>query len=144
MIRKITAKRRKATRTELVSWFKAAAEPDHCCCLQRGLLTLLKSNMALTVIPGDTEEHCCWDSVVYRIPCECIKVYNGRKPFKSGYIRENQRVRQGSTAHPCLNPASSLSFLTRPWDRPLPLLELLGTLTDFPVDSKRPSIHLHV
>ena len=88
-VQKLTRTRKAATRVELETEFKSTAilpyikgvsEPLRRCLQQQGIRAVFKSDTTLRshlVRPKDTVDTAKQDGVVYRIPCECRKVYIG-------------------------------------------------------------------
>ena len=66
--------------TAVLPYIKGVSEPLRRCLQQQGIRAVFKSNTTLRshlVRPKDTVDPAKEDSVVYRIPCECGKVYIG-------------------------------------------------------------------
>ena len=90
-VQKLTRTRKAAPRVEpetefkstaVLTYIKVVSEPLCRCLQQQGIRTVFKSDTTLRshlVRPKDTVDLAKQDSVVYRIPCECGKVYIGEK-----------------------------------------------------------------
>ena len=66
--------------TAVLPYIKGVSEVLRCCLQQQGVRTVFKSDTTLRshlVRPKDTLEPIKQDGVVYKIPCECGKVYIG-------------------------------------------------------------------
>ena len=79
----------------LLPYVQGVSEPLRRCLEQQGIRTVFKSETTLTshlVRPKDTVDPAKQDGVVYRIPCECGKVYvgeTGRSMYER--IKEHDR-----------------------------------------------------
>jgi len=66
--------------TAVLPYIKGVSEVLRCCLWQQGVRTVFKSDTTLRshlVRPKDTPEPTKQDGVIYKIPCECGKVYIG-------------------------------------------------------------------
>ena len=101
--------------TAVLPYVQGVSEPLRRCLEQQGIPTVFKSETTLRshlVRPKDTVEPAKQDGVVYRIPCECGKVYigeTGRSMHER--IKDHDRdIRLARTQ----TSAVSLSTPTRP------------------------------
>ena len=118
------SKARTAPRKEPVAEFKSTAvlpyvqgvsEPLRRCLEQQGIRTVFKSETTLRshlVRPKDTVDPAKQDGVVYRIPCECGKVYVGETG--TDLCMRKSKNTTGIYDSPVLRPPPFLSTPTRP------------------------------
>ena len=86
--------------TAVLPYIQGVSEPLRRCLGQQGIRTIFKSDTTLQshlVRLKDNVDPAKQDGVVYRIPCECGKVFIGETGISPG---EDQRARQGYTTRP--------------------------------------------
>ena len=96
-------------------YVKGASESLRRCIQQQGIHAVFKSDTTLRlhlVRPQDIINPARQDSVLYRIPCECGKIYIRRN--RKTYVREEERTREGIYVWPVPRPPPFLNTLTRP------------------------------
>ena len=123
-VQKVTKTRSSSTSREPVTQFKStvvfpyvkgASESLRRCIQQQGIHAVFKSDTTLRlhlVRPQDIINPARQDSVLYRIPCECSKIYIRRN--RKTYVREEERTREGIYVWPVPRPPPFLNTLTRP------------------------------
>ena len=89
--------------TAVLPCLQGVWEPLRCCLEQQGIRTVYKSETTLRshlVQPKDTVDPAKQDGMVYRIPCECCKVYIGETGgFMHERIKEHDRDIQLAGTH---------------------------------------------
>ena len=98
--------------TAVLPYVQGVSEPLRRC-LEQGIRTVFKSETTLRshlVRPKDTVDPAKQDGVVYRIPCECGKVYIGETDL---CMRESKNT-TGIYGSPAPRPPPFLSTPTRP------------------------------
>ena len=122
-VQKLTRTRKAAPRVEPETEFKSTAvlpyikgvsEPLRRCLQQQGISAIFKSDTTLRshlVRPKDTVDPANQDGVVYRIPCECGKVYIGETGRS---MQEGSKSMTGTYDSPVPRPPPFLSTPIRP------------------------------
>ena len=121
LLQKITKTRKPSSSAEptieykstlVLPYVKGLSEPLRCCLQQQGIRAVFKSKTTLRshlVRPKDAVEPTKQDGVVYRIPCECGKVYFG----ETGNKIESKNMSETSDL-PVPRPPPFQNMLTTP------------------------------